>query len=87
MTNAWRLPLILCLSVVFGAPVLGGMIQTSDDLLVAGLQYIAALALAWGGVTVIGRMIDGFAHHNRIIEHDQMRADAMAAQVGAPTPE
>lgn len=64
MTHRWRFPLILLLSMVFGAPVLSKMALASGDLPAAGARYLAALALSWLGVTAIGRMVDSYAADN-----------------------
>ncbi len=76
--NQWRLPLILILSIVFGAPVLGGLLQSDGDMLVSGLQYAAALGLAWLGVSAITRIIDTFDQTNRRRELERLRAEAEA---------
>ena len=65
MNQPWRMPLVLCLSVVFGAPALGRMVQDPAELATAGPRYVAALALAWIGVSAIARMIERFDHDNR----------------------
>jgi hypothetical protein len=80
MNQHWRIPMILCLSVVLGAPALGRMVQTPTDLTTWGGRYLAALALAWVGVSGIARMIEGFDLRNRIAEHEQLRSAAAAEE-------
>lgn len=63
-TQNWRFPLILALSVIFGAPVLGEMAMAPGDLLEAGLRYVAALGLSWLGVSSIIRLMEGYAMQN-----------------------
>lgn len=77
MSQTWRFPLILGLSVVFGAPVLGELAFSPDDLVVAGIRYLGALGLSWLGVTFIYRLMDGFATENHYARQD---AEAEAAR-------
>ena len=78
MNQPWRIPLILVLSVVLGAPVLSDMLQSPADLTTAGPQYLAGLALAWLGVTAIARLIERFDLDNRLIEQEEDMAAAAA---------
>lgn len=63
-TQNWRFPLILALSVIFDAPVLGEMAMAPGDLLEAGLRYVAALGLSWLGVSSIIRLMESYARQN-----------------------
>ena len=80
--TTWRLPLTLCLSIVFGAPILSRLLQSQGDVLASGIRYAAALGLAWAGVGVITRMVDGFHESNRHRDHEQALA---AAKGDGPT--
>ena len=86
MNQHWRIPLILVLSVVLGAPVLTGMLTSPADLPAAGVRYLAGLALAWVGVTAIARLIERFDHDNRIIEAEELAAAVSAAAAEEPQP-
>lgn len=79
MNQPWRIPLILVLSVVLGAPVLTGMLTSPAELTEAGPRYLAGLALAWVGVTAIARLIERFDLDNRIVEQEELAAAAAAA--------
>jgi hypothetical protein len=71
MNQPWRLPMVLCLSVLFGSPALGAMLRSPAELPTAGPRYVGALVLAWAGVTAIGRMIERFAVTNRLAELEE----------------
>lgn len=81
VTQPWRFPAILALSVLFGLPALGQMASTDPDALVrAGLRYLAGFALAWLGVAAIGRLVDGYAAHNLRLAMEQAAAIEEAAR-------
>jgi hypothetical protein len=73
MTQHWRLPAILCLSVLLGAPVLHDMLVGGADPASAVPRYLAGYALAWLGVTAIARMLERFDAGNRLAEADGAR--------------
>ncbi|WP_370327661.1 hypothetical protein [Euzebya sp.] len=81
INTVWRFPLIVGLSVVLGAPVLSDMaLMNASDLANAGVRYLAALALAWFGVSTVFRVIDRYQHENamaiRLAELEVARAEA-----------
>ena len=81
VTQPWRFPAILGLSILFGLPAIGQMATADPDALVrAGLRYLAGFALAWLGVAAIGRLVDGYAAHNQRLADEQAAAIAEAAR-------
>lgn len=84
LTQPWRFPAILVLSVLFGLPALGEMATADPDALVrAGLRYLAGFALAWLGVAAISRLVDGYAAHNLRVAQEEAAAVEAAARTEA----
>lgn len=81
MTQPWRFPAILGLSILFSLPALGQMGSPDPDAMVqAGLRYLAGLTLAWLGVAAIGRLVDGYADHNERLAMEHAAAIEEAAR-------
>lgn len=79
MIQTLRFPMILALSVVFGAPALTEMMADPDQLVRHGIAYLGALALSWLGVNLVLGLVSHYATANeraRLAEEAAVQADA-----------
>jgi hypothetical protein len=76
--QTWRFPLIIGLSIVFGAPVLGEMALATGDLVDAGIRYLAALGLSWFGVSSICALAERYDAENDALRRAE---DALALEL------
>ena len=79
----------LALSLVLWWPSLSGALNGSIDITVAGLRYLAALALSWVAVFGVGTLVAAYARDARPtppalppgpVEHPSRRADDPPAE-------
>lgn len=79
MIQTLRFPLILALSVVFGAPALTEMMADPDQLVRHGIAYLGALGLSWLGVSMVLSLVSHYATANeqeRLAEEAAAQAEA-----------
>ena len=64
ISQHWRFPAIISLSILVGMPALGDMMLNPADVMTAGTRYLGALGLSWVGVTGIYKLMDHYARAN-----------------------